>query len=78
MRVQGVKAALASLDPALARPDCCSAFQGYLYQLDAHLQRFFTSAKKAGLLLPFPPAQIRRTILETAAASKKMHGVLCC
>ncbi|KAK9838341.1 hypothetical protein WJX81_005802 [Elliptochloris bilobata] len=48
--------------------------EGYLYQLDAHLQRFFTSAKKAGLLLPFPAAQIRRIILETAAAGKKMHG----
>ena len=48
--------------------------QGYLYQLDDHLDRFYTSAAKAALVPPFPRLQLRRIILETAAASQRFDG----
>ena len=43
--------------------------QGMLYQLDAHLERFLRSAEMARISLPFPPAQLRQLIIDTAAAS---------
>ena len=43
--------------------------QGMLYQLDAHLERFLRSAEMARISLPFPPAQLRQIIIDTAAAS---------
>ena len=50
--------------------------EGHLYQLDQHLQRFLTNAARANI--PLPPGisaeQMRRTILETAAASCKLNG----
>ena len=49
--------------------------QGYLYQLDDHLDRFYTSAAKAALVPPFPRPQLRRIILETAAASQRFDGI---
>lgn len=50
--------------------------QGHLYQLDQHLRRFLASAAKANVPLPhgLTVDQMRRTILETAAASCKMNG----
>lgn len=48
--------------------------QGYLYQLDDHLDRFYQSAAKAALTPPFPRRQLRRIILETAAAGKVFDG----
>ena len=48
--------------------------QGYLYQLDDHLDRFYVSAHKAAIIPPFPRPQLRRIILETAAASQKFDG----
>ena len=50
------------------------AVQGYLYQLDDHLDRFYISASKAALVPPFPRPQLRRIILETAAASQTFDG----
>jgi hypothetical protein len=47
---------------------------GYLYQLDARLARFSTSAELAGLPLPHAEERVRRILLDTAAASLKMNG----
>lgn len=54
--------------------DTATITQGYLYQLDDHLDRFYRSASKAALMPPFPRHQIRRIILETAAASRSFEG----
>ncbi|KAK9904013.1 hypothetical protein WJX75_002557 [Coccomyxa subellipsoidea] len=54
--------------------DTATLTQGYLYQLDDHLDRFYRSASKAALTPPFPRNQIRRIILETAAATKSFEG----
>lgn len=58
--------------------DTATLTQGYLYQLDDHLDRFYRSASKAALTPPFPRNQIRRIILETAAATKSFEGDLAC
>lgn len=49
---------------------------GYLYQLPQHYARFKASAHMAGIKLPLSDEAIMRVILDTAAASKKMNGVL--
>ncbi len=49
--------------------------QGYLYQLEDHLDRLYTSAAKAAIVPPFPRTQLRRIILDTAAASQRFDGV---
>ena len=54
--------------------DTATLTQGYLYQLDDHLDRFYRSAGKAGLTPPFAREQLRRIILDTAAASRSFHG----
>ena len=54
--------------------DTAPIIEGRLYALDDHLERFFQSASRARLRLPFSRAQVRRTILETAAAGRKMDG----
>ncbi|CAK0782703.1 hypothetical protein CVIRNUC_005898 [Coccomyxa viridis] len=54
--------------------DTATMTQGYLYQLDDHLDRFYVSAHKAAIIPPFPRPQLRRIILETAAASQKFDG----
>ncbi|PSC69405.1 D-amino-acid chloroplastic-like [Micractinium conductrix] len=56
--------------------DTAALTEGHVYQLDAHLQRFLTSAAKANIGLPrgMSVEQMRRTILETAAASLKLNG----
>lgn len=54
--------------------DTATMTQGYLYQLDDHLDRFYISASKAALVPPFPRPQLRRIILETAAASQTFDG----
>ena len=55
-------------------PACVLPVQGYLYQLDEHLDRFYVSAHKAAIVPPFSRPQLRRIILETAAASQKFDG----
>lgn len=56
--------------------DTAALVEGHLYQLDAHLARFLGSAARANIPLPagLSVDQMRRTILETAAASLKLNG----
>lgn len=54
--------------------DTAEIIEGRLFALDDHLERFFASAARARLRLPFSRAQIRRTVIETAAAGRKMDG----
>lgn len=54
--------------------DTAIIVDGFLYQLEEHLGRFQASAELAGLMLPMSIEQIRRVILETAAASKEVNG----
>ena len=54
--------------------DTAEIIEGRLYALDDHLERFFRSAALARLRLPFPREQVRRVVLETAAAGRKMDG----
>lgn len=49
--------------------------EGHLYQLDQHLDRFARSAEMARIPLPVSLPQLRRIILETAAASLKQNGM---
>lgn len=54
--------------------DTAEIVEGRLYALDDHLERFFASAARARLRLPFSRAQVRRVVLETAAAGRRMDG----
>ena len=54
--------------------DTAIIVDGFLYQLEEHLARFQLSAELAGLALPMTIEQIRRVILETAAASREVNG----
>ena len=54
--------------------DTLAIIEGRIYQVDAHLARFFRSAALAGLMLPFSRAQVKRVLLETAAAARAMDG----
>lgn len=54
--------------------DTAEITHGHLYCLDAHFQRFLTSAAKAGIDTGMSHAQMYRIILETAAASRSMYG----
>jgi 4-amino-4-deoxychorismate lyase len=49
--------------------DTAMIVNGNLYQLDAHLERFLRSAEMARIPLPFPLAQLRQIIIDTAAVS---------
>src|SRR3990170_7593477 len=54
--------------------DTATLTHGMLYQLDPHLDRFLRSAQLARIPLPFPRAQLRQIILDTAAASRQRDG----
>ena len=54
--------------------DTATLVRGMLYQLDPHLDRLIQSAEGARIPLPFPRDQLRRIILETAAASRRRDG----
>ena len=54
--------------------DTATLTHGMLYQLDPHLDRLLRSAELARIALPFPREQLRRIILDTAAASGKRDG----
>ena len=54
--------------------DTATLTRGMLYQLDPHLNRLLRSAEGARIALPFPREQLRRIILETAAASRRRDG----
>jgi branched-subunit amino acid aminotransferase/4-amino-4-deoxychorismate lyase len=55
---------------------------GHVYQLEQHLDRFLLSASRARIEPPMPRSQMRRIILDTAAASQCESGVFisnnCC
>jgi 4-amino-4-deoxychorismate lyase len=48
--------------------------EGYLYQLDDHLERLKSSADMAGLTVPVSDAQLKRIVLDTAAAGGRLNG----
>ena len=54
--------------------DTATLIHGMLYQLEPHLDRFLRSAELARIPLPFPRAQLRQIILDTAAASRQRDG----
>lgn len=54
--------------------DMCLMVNGYLYNLEAHIDRFMQSLAKAGLELPYGRRDLAKTILHTAAASTKLNG----
>jgi 4-amino-4-deoxychorismate lyase len=54
--------------------DTATLTHGMLYQLDAHLDRLLRSAQGARIPLPFPRDELRRIILDTAAASRQRDG----
>ena len=54
--------------------DTATLTQGMLYQLDPHLDRLLRSAALARIPLPFPRHQLRRILLDTAAASGRRDG----
>jgi hypothetical protein len=47
---------------------------GTLYQLEEHIARFTVAAEAAGIPLPMPTSDIKRVLLDTAAASMKLNG----
>lgn len=49
---------------------------GHIYQLDQHVERFMKSAELARIPLPTHEAQVKRIIMDTAAASCCESGVL--
>lgn len=51
---------------------------GYLYELDRHVDRFLRSSSRANIILPprLSRPQLIRVILETVAASKLTDGML--
>lgn len=54
--------------------DTASIVDGYIYQLDAHLERFLDSAARAKIPLLSKTADVKRIILDTAAASRLTNG----
>lgn len=56
--------------------DTAIVFDGYMYQLDAHLDRLLKSAAKASIPLPsgMGREQMKRTVLETVAVSCKTNA----
>jgi 4-amino-4-deoxychorismate lyase len=54
--------------------DTATLTNGMLYQLDPHLDRLLRSAESARIALPFSREQLRRIILDTAAASGRRDG----
>uniref|UniRef100_A0A7N0RJE5 aminodeoxychorismate lyase n=2 Tax=Kalanchoe fedtschenkoi TaxID=63787 RepID=A0A7N0RJE5_KALFE len=56
--------------------DTAIIFNGHLYELDAHLDRFLGSAAKARISSPFPKPILRTILIQLAAASKVSQGTL--
>lgn len=48
----------------------------YLYELDAHLDRFLRSAAKARILSPFPRSTLRSILMQLTVASQCKKGTL--
>ncbi|CAN1179393.1 D-amino-acid transaminase, chloroplastic [Linum perenne] len=56
--------------------DTAIILDGYLYELDVHIDRILTSASKARISSPFPKDKIRSILIQMAAASKCKKGTL--
>ncbi|HWO40175.1 MAG TPA: aminotransferase class IV [Candidatus Eisenbacteria bacterium] len=54
--------------------DTATLTGGMIYQLDAHLDRLMQSAETARITPPFAQSELRRIIIETAAASRRRDG----
>ncbi|KAF8409200.1 hypothetical protein HHK36_005274 [Tetracentron sinense] len=50
--------------------------QGYLYELDVHLDRFLRSASKAKIFSPFPRSTLRSILVQLTAVSQCKKGTL--
>ncbi|KAJ0103557.1 hypothetical protein Patl1_04732 [Pistacia atlantica] len=56
--------------------DTAIILDGYLYELDVHLDRFLRSAAKARISSPFPRTMLRSILVQLAAASQCKKGTL--
>ncbi|KAK6927389.1 Aminotransferase class IV [Dillenia turbinata] len=56
--------------------DTAAIFDGHLYELDQHLDRFLKSASMAKIKIPFDRESIRRILIQTVAVSKCTKGSL--
>ncbi|CAA7402535.1 unnamed protein product [Spirodela intermedia] len=56
--------------------DTALIMNGFLYELDAHLDRLLKSASKAKISPPFPRATLRSILIQLTAASKCEKGCL--
>ncbi|GAA0153890.1 transaminase [Lithospermum erythrorhizon] len=56
--------------------DTAAIVDGYLYELDQHLDRFLSSASMAKIKLPFDRESIRRILIQTVSASTCRSGAL--
>ncbi|EOY29691.1 D-aminoacid aminotransferase-like PLP-dependent enzymes superfamily protein isoform 3 [Theobroma cacao] len=56
--------------------DTAAIMDGYLYELDQHIDRIIRSASMAKIVLPFDRETIRRILVKTVCASKCIKGSL--
>ncbi|OWM88635.1 hypothetical protein CDL15_Pgr002402 [Punica granatum] len=56
--------------------DTAIILDGYLYELDVHLDRFLRSAAKARISSPFPQSTLRSILIQLTAASQCTKGTL--
>ncbi|XP_057457931.1 D-amino-acid transaminase, chloroplastic-like isoform X2 [Lotus japonicus] len=56
--------------------DTAIILNGYLYELDVHLDRFLRSASKAKISSPFSKSTLRSILIQLTAASKCKKGTL--
>ncbi|GMY31897.1 D-amino-acid transaminase, chloroplastic-like [Fagus crenata] len=56
--------------------DTAILLDGYLYELDVHLDRFLKSASKAKISSPFPRSALRSILVQLSAASQCKKGSL--
>ncbi|XP_031106745.1 D-amino-acid transaminase, chloroplastic-like [Ipomoea triloba] len=56
--------------------DTAIVLDGYLYELDAHLDRFLRSASKARIVSPHSRSELRSILIQLAAVSKCRKGTL--
>ncbi|CAN6353282.1 unnamed protein product [Urochloa humidicola] len=54
--------------------DTATLSDGYLYELDSHLDRLLDSASKAKINPPFPRETMREVLIQTTAASQCKNG----
>ncbi|KAI3675013.1 hypothetical protein L1987_84594 [Smallanthus sonchifolius] len=56
--------------------DTAIILDGYLYELDGHLDRILVSASKAKISPPFPKSRLRSILIQLASQSKCKKGTL--